>query len=460
MLDTVETAVAELPKNTRQFYLLLGCWPGDVLDGGIAAAVGNCPQVQAEAQMGILAAAQLLVDAAPNGWYRPREVFDDQRRRAAETASEDLPELEAEHALVTRRIAEYFLARLSVADELVAPGRLRLDNYVADYRPADLPQVQERAAALDWAEQQLDNILLAAHAVHQLLPPLCFAVLERLWPVLVERKLYPQRPVIDELFLRAAGGTLDEVLVAEAMKRSGMHLLSAGDFTAARQQLEMALKLWGDVGSVTVRRRVSAERTIQQRALATEQQALITEQLALLRLAEGGGPDAAVDAVAMLRGCWQSHLASGASALTIALVVNNLVIAMLATGQAAEIDQAAGFADQALQMLHAIPDTFNIARALTTCARVQLVLDDQGRGNLRHAAAYAAGALDLALTLRAPSETAAAQRVLAEVAGRRGDHARARDLLEEALRQFEAIGSPVAPAARAELAALCTEMTS
>jgi len=460
MLDTVETAVAELPEDTLQVYLLLVCWAGDVLDGGIAAAILNCPLEQAETQLGILAAAQLLVDATPNDWYRPHEVFDDQRRRAGETANEDLPELETQHALATRRIAEYFLARLSAVDELVTPGRLRLDNYVADYRPTDLTLVQDRATALDWAEQQLDNILLAAHAVHHLLPPLCFAVLERLWPVLVERKLYPQRPAIDELFMVTAGLAGDEVLLAEAMKRKGMHLRSAGDFDGARQQLGMALKLWGDVGSVEVRRRVSAERTIQQRALATEQQALITEQLALLRLAEGGGPGAAADAVAMLRGCWQSHLDSGASARTIALVLNNLVTAMLVTGQVAEIDQAAGFADQALQMLNAIPDTFNIARALTTCARVQLALDDQGRGNLRHAAAYAADAADLALTLRAPSETAAAQRVQANVARRRGDHARAQGLLEEAIRQFEAIGSPAAPAVRAELTALRAEITS
>jgi DNA-binding SARP family transcriptional activator len=151
----LDLSYMDLSSGQQRAYRRLGLFFGSDIDVYAAAAVLDATLSDAGRRLDQLLEAHLLQESSP-GHFRSHDLT---RAHAAHTATRDEPERDRQIAL--DRLLDYYRHAAVVAMDVVYP-------YEREYRPpvppaaAAVPSLPDRAAALDWLNRELSNLLAAA----------------------------------------------------------------------------------------------------------------------------------------------------------------------------------------------------------------------------------------------------------------------------------------------------------
>jgi hypothetical protein len=277
MIKSLPEVLTALPPAARALYVRAGAWAPRTLDLGVATALLYSGPQAAESQLHVLEQAGLLPSVGNGQWRRTDAVYINQRDLArAQLAG-------ARFDAVVRHAADYLLARVTAACDVLAPGRPRLHRYDPAYEPQDLPAPADDNAARAWLTEHVDTVVTVAISASDTgQHALCWTLLDRLWPI-TEHTIDQRYLDIITPSLHAAHLSGDPVLIADATLRSGIWWLHQDQHAIAEQHLSTAQQLWAQAELAGA---VEPDIAIRCRLWATE-------QLGLAQLAAGHTTDSA-----------------------------------------------------------------------------------------------------------------------------------------------------------------------
>jgi tetratricopeptide (TPR) repeat protein len=393
-----------LRPDAARLYRLLGLHPGKDFDALVAEAALAGSGDAAEL-LDTLHDASLLADVG-NERYRFHDLV---RLHAGEKAAEDEPEQERAAAL--RRIADYYLATATRAEEIIDPQHRTMAR---TYGPGPVPVAEfgdSAEAALDWLESELPNAIAVIRACRASgLPSMSWQLADAYWPLFLRRKFYEDWRTAHEQGLAAARELGDTAAEARMLTSGGMGELGSGCHERALAMFEEAARIFSAAGDALGR-----ARTLNYCGLA-HQRLGHTDQAAgfFIRAAEE------------LPACGDERAG--------ALARLNLADVVLDNGNP---EQANAYARAAHAVLLRSGDSYNAARAAIALGRGHLALDRLDRAERRFSMA-----LTILRRLSADYEAARALEGLAEIAERRGRTDLARALCQEAMNRYSAAGRP------------------
>ena len=240
----LDVSYRALPAEARRMYRLMGLFPGTHFDSGVAAAAARVPRADAKRLLGTLTDANLLDDVT-GGNYRFHDLT---RLHARETAEqEESPSARAE---AVRRMLDWYLDAAASASLTVTPYR-RGGDLAADirYQPAEPLRITSSAAALEWLDRELPNVLAAARMAAGLQQySVTWQLADAMWPVFLYRGRAAERLEFDRLGLSAARAGGEALGEAKMLYRLGTALINAGQPDQAEPCLREALDAWRRLG--------------------------------------------------------------------------------------------------------------------------------------------------------------------------------------------------------------------
>ncbi|NBH03945.1 hypothetical protein GTY80_11910, partial [Amycolatopsis sp. SID8362] len=141
-----------LPPDAARLYRLLGVYPGDDFGRGVAAALLGTPEAEAERFLAVLVDASMIADTAYDR-YRCHDLVRLHARRLAEQHD---PAPERERAVWSA--VSWYRDRAASADRAATPLR--------PHRTRVMTEFGTRAAALDWLEGELPNLITCLRTAH------------------------------------------------------------------------------------------------------------------------------------------------------------------------------------------------------------------------------------------------------------------------------------------------------
>lgn len=147
----------------------------------------------------------------------------------------------AERAQALLAMLEWYLAAAAVADEVVTSYRRRLP-YVYVTNPGALPSFARRDEALIWLDRERLNLISAAGAaLERGWAELSWQLADVIWALLLYRKHYRDRQIIDARGVEAARLWGNPWAEGRMLKRLGRTCTVAGDYRAAEEHLKTAM---------------------------------------------------------------------------------------------------------------------------------------------------------------------------------------------------------------------------
>jgi tetratricopeptide (TPR) repeat protein len=336
----------------------------------------------------------------------------------------DAEDTDADRAQALLAMVEWYLAAAAVADHIVTPYRRRLP-YAYRTDPGELPLLTERDEALTWlASERLNLIAAAGAALDRGWAELSWQLADAMWALLLYRKHYRDRQIIDARGVAAARLWGNAWAEGRMLKRLGRTCTVAGDYRAAEEHLRTAMLRSSEAGD----------------AHGTEE---AHEMLASLYR------DSGREALALetFHRVLQAKRGLGESR-NIGLTLINIGMLESRMGRPRGAIEALRQAEALLTPLADV-DPYNVFRVQTGLAGAYLQL-----GELGAAQEAAAGAAAGMRALGSAFEHAEALDLLGRIAGRRGDVLGARRHLGAALDIFDSLGSSRATGLRARIARL------
>jgi tetratricopeptide (TPR) repeat protein len=148
----------DLSADAARMFRLIGLHSGSHLSTGAAAALAGQPLIRARRLLDRLTAVHLL-EGMGNDRYRMHDLL---RVYAAEQAAEEEPE--AERTLALRRMVDWYLHNVYVANHALAPQRhdpvLDKSEFAIDVADFDYD------SALEWCEIEMSNIVMATRTAY------------------------------------------------------------------------------------------------------------------------------------------------------------------------------------------------------------------------------------------------------------------------------------------------------
>lgn len=412
---TFDLSYRTLASPTAIFYRRLASHPGRDFGPELTASLSDGSAVRARELLEELVEAN-MVEEFREDRYRFHDLLRLHAREKAET--DDDP---GERELAVRRMVEWYLAAASAADLIVTPHRRRLRyDFVAE--PGELPEFTSRDHALTWLEHERANLIAAGRmALERGWAGLAWHLSDVMWPLLLHHKHYQDRLEIDERGVVAARLWGNRFAEADMLKRLGRVCTTLGRFDEAERHLLASIERASSIDDS----RGAAD---------------AGEGLALLYLDQ----NRTEEALAEFEGLARTNRELGADR-NLGLTMINLGDVLSRLGRTADamasLREAEGLFDHLAE-----PDPYNRARVSVTTAQVHLRADQ-----FEPAENTAARALETMTALGSHQGRAQAHEVLAEVAHRRGDTARAVQHWEHAMRLFTKLGSSHASRVRARL---------
>jgi tetratricopeptide (TPR) repeat protein len=360
--------------------------------------------------------ANLLQEVAEDR-FRAHDLL---RRHARQrTEAEDAADIRTQ-ALLT--VLEWYLAAAAVADQIATPYRRRLP-YVYRTAPPELPVFAGRDDAVAWLDGERLNLIAAASAaLDEGWAELSWQLADAIWALLLYRKHYRDRMIIDVLGVRAARLWNNPWAEGRMLKRLGRTCTVAGDYAAAEEHLRTAMLRSREAGDAH-----GAEE-------AHEMLASLYRDAGRLTLARE-----TFDRVLVAKRDLGEPRNVGLTLINIGMLLTRM-------GRTDEAIAALHEADAIIMQL-VDADPYNAFRAKTGLAGAYLRRRDLDRAH--DAAAEAAAGMR---TVGSAFEEAEALDLLARVAEERGDVGEALDHLRRALGIFEDLGSARASVLRERIA--------
>jgi tetratricopeptide (TPR) repeat protein len=395
-----------LPETAAKLYRLLSEFPGASFGVDVAAAATELPEPADGLQ--VLVDASLLeeVDAVS---YRFHDLV---RLHARAQRDEDRAE-------VVPRVAAWYLHAMTRANMVVIPIRWRVSPVCEQYRNTP-PAFGSGQAALDWADEQLRNVLAVLGEAHaQRHDEVTWQLCEALWELLLHRKHFPEWLRSHEVGITAAQRCRNAVAESRLRCQLGRAYLDLGRFEAAERECVGALELARGAGS-------------------RHNESVALDQLGTAAQGRGDIPAAiefytgslAIEAeLGIDRGIAQRHRRIGE------------VLA-----KAARDGEAADHLELARRMFADLGDEKDEAKVLVGLAR----LDARG-GDVRSATRRLGRARTVLAESGSPFYQADVLVGFADVAEYDDDPAAARGHLAEALQLYEQVGGPQVDRIRARL---------
>ncbi len=404
-----------LPAGTATLYRRVGLHPGREFGPAVGAAALDRPLAETDPLFGELVEAN-LVEEIREDRFRLHDLLRLHARQC--TATDDTA---ADRDDAQRRMLEWYLAAAMAADRIVTPYRTRLP-YEFGSRPDGLPTMSGWDAAIDWLDDERVNLVAAVRVgLEHGWFPLAWQLADMMWPLLLHRKHYRERVVIDELGLEAARGWGDVAAEATMLKRLGRVCSTLGRYDDAERHLRDAMAKWAEVGDG--------------HGVGDAQ-----EGLGLMYVDLGRFTDAAAEFERVLALYRELGVRR-----RIGLASINLAMVLPTLGRPAEAMRHIQEARRILDTLADV-DPYNGARAVVVQAGVHCAM-----GELAAASALAATGLERMRALKSVYGEAEANEVLAEVELRRGEVVSGRTHFDLAVRAFAALRSPRETALRARL---------
>lgn len=226
-----------LPEQAARLFRLLGLHPGAAFGLEAAAALAALPVSRTRQLLDSLVGAHLVQQVGPDRY----EFHDLLRAYAADQAAHQEPGSEQEPAV--RRILEWYLRTADAAQARIRPGEDRLA--LSEFNGAAEPLVlHDYDAAVDWAEQEYQNLLGAirlAAAGHERFASRLAVVLSNIRP-----SASPIAGSITacETGAEAARRAGEPAVEAELLVQQGMHWTRINDLSRSLGCYERALQLW------------------------------------------------------------------------------------------------------------------------------------------------------------------------------------------------------------------------
>jgi tetratricopeptide (TPR) repeat protein len=409
----LDLSYVELPFRQARVYRLCALHPGATFGIEVAAAAVDEPVPDVEDALDDLVEKNLVTEVSDD-----RFRFHDLLRLHARRQAESDTKLEREAAV--HRMIDWYLDRAVAADLVVLPLRPRVGPRYAVDQPSPFA---DRAEALAWLEDERGNLVNAVRAAaernwHAHVWQLC----EAMWGLFLFRHHYPDWMETHVLGVAAARQLGDRTAEARiriqlgfAYAAVGRSYDAIGEFTGALRTAEAI----GDDGS----------RATALRQLAKIARARGDLDTALAHLRHSLGLERSLG---RQRGEGLAHRRIG-ELLT----------------EAGRYDEAVAEFEQGEAILSALDDALGVARLRMFLAEAHLKADR---------VAQAQSLLDDALTVMtdasSPSYLADVHVLLAEVAQRQGDPARARAHCVAAQEAYAGTGEPVPARITTMLAAL------
>ncbi|GIF00122.1 tetratricopeptide repeat protein [Paractinoplanes rishiriensis] len=404
VLSSLDLSYRCLGRPAQTVYRRLAALPGREYGPG---PIANLAEHGDEA-IDELVSANLLEEVAADR-FRQHDLLFLHARRCFEAE-----ESQVSHS---RRVClEWYLASATAAERILTPYRRRPLTYESAGRLVAVPAFASRDEALQWLDDERPSLLAAGRdALAYGWNDLAWHLTDVLWPLLLYKKHYRDRIVIDETGVTAARRWGQPWAEAEMRKRLGDAYAQSGRHAEAEHQLRLAAdgyraagdpdggleadarmaSLYRDTGrqpeAIRIYRRVIEASADQRRT------GLLLISLGAL-LAEAGEPDEAID-----------HLRKACAVF----------------GDLADVDP------------------YNGLRAEIALARAHLAHGDLAEAAVT-ASRGAAGMRDLGSRF----EEAQAVEVLARVAQARGEVTESRRHRQYALEIYDALGSPRAAVLR------------
>lgn len=403
-----------LPPAAARLYRLLGLYPGRDFGRGVAAALTDTTEADAERALGVLVDASMIADTAFDR-YRLHDLVRLHARRLAEHQE---PGFEQERAV--RAAVSWYRDRAASADGMATPLRPRRTPVPAEFTT--------RASALDWLERELPNLVACLRAAFsRRWYELVCQLYDALWGLFLYRGHYHEWIGAGALAVEAATLSGDAGTEVRMVNQAAAVHLRTGRPEAAREPFRRALATARSNGD-----------------WAGEATAL--EGLGAVAHACGRLPEAVEHYRSALR-LNEAHERHRGTALLHGYLGHAL------TGQG-DLDAAAGHFRRSAHLATSIGDHHCLAQAIAGLGSVHAA-----RGSFAEAVA------ELQRGLRSlPAAEAAALRApvlekLAEVLAGAGDHEGARRHWTEALAAYPSMDDAHADRIRARLRSLPTPRT-
>ncbi|RSM56774.1 regulator protein [Actinoplanes sp. ATCC 53533] len=420
ILATFDWSYRALGAAPAALYRRLALHPGQEFGlGPIVAVTSGLPGAGPAADGGghaeILLEANMLQEVTEE-----RFQFHDLLRLHA-LRKADAEDTSAERAQALLAMLEWYLAAAAVADEIVTPYRRRLP-YVYFTDPGELPSPATRDEALTWLDRERLNLMSAAGAaLEHGWAELSWQLADVIWALLLYRKHYRDRRIIDARGVEAARLWGNAWAEGRMLKRLGRTCTVVGDHRAAEEHLQTAMLRSNEAGDAH-----GAEEAHEMLAALyrdSGREALALETFHQVLQAK--------------RGLGESR--------NVGLTLINIGMLQSRMGRAGEAIVALRQAEALLTQL-ADADPYNLFRVKIGLAGAYLHL-----GELRTAQAAAAEAGEGMRTLGSAFEHAEALDLLGLISERRGDLFSARRHFTTALDIYDSLGSSRAGGMRARI---------
>ncbi|MFL6119634.1 ATP-binding protein [Actinophytocola sp.] len=246
MRSNLDLSYRELPGDVARLYRLLGLHPGPEFGIGVVAAAGDVSPEVAERLVADLVDAIMLYEVDVDR-FRFHDLL---RLHAAERALEH--DETAERDAAVRRMVEWYLDNAIAADLAVMPRRYRAgDRY--DRVGEREPVFPTAAAALDWLERELPNLLTAQRcAADRARPDLAWQLCEALWSLFLYRKHFTHWITAHELGIAAAAACGHQVAQALLVVHLGIAYLNLRRYDLAHRRFAEALALSATAGDLRI----------------------------------------------------------------------------------------------------------------------------------------------------------------------------------------------------------------
>ncbi|MEY9845610.1 DNA-binding SARP family transcriptional activator/tetratricopeptide (TPR) repeat protein [Streptacidiphilus sp. BW17] len=438
-----ELSYAALPEPEQRLFRRLGLIPGTEIDAVAAARLIAEDRRTAARLLASLLDHNLLLEPAP-GRYR----FHDLVRLFARTLGATEPLAVQQEAV--GQLTAHYLDAARAADRLLARTPRPGDPASTIDDGPTAPQPDDRTSALAWMRRERDNLVACAtHAAEHGRPARAVALTAAMAAFLHTEGPWAQAAVLHRNAAELARGDGDGLAEANALVDLARVLLTSGEVSGARRELEQALTVYQQVGDRLGRATARWELGRIEHMAADYTAASAHHEAALALYRELDAPTGVASALYGLARArrQQGDLTASAALCAEALTLfrqggdtlgqaNATFEGGLAHREAEGRPTAMRLTEQALALYRQAGSPMGEGNALNELGRLCLLAGDHDAadGHLRQG-------LTIFHRLDQPHGQAIALNDLALVRDAVGDHASAVDLLEQALDIYLQLGA-------------------